>query len=146
MQIARSGWEGMLMVSRLILPMLLATTWPGSGDERTISFEREIAPILVQRCLRCHGPSKAFAGHRVDTFARVMAASDAGKAIVPGKPDESLFLDLIVLTEPTGRMPKNADPLPEAEVRALRRWIEQGARSGGLDPDADLEKVVAKKK
>ncbi len=43
-------------------------------------------------------------------------------------------------------MPKNAEPLPEAEVRTLRRWIEQGAKSGGLDPDADLEKVVARKR
>ena len=75
-----------------------------------------------------------------------MASSNAGKSIEPGKPDESLFLDLIVLTEPTGRMPKNSDPLTEAEVRAIRRWIEQGAGAGGLDPDADLEKVVAKQK
>ncbi len=67
-----------------------------------------------------------------------MADSDAGKNIEPGKPDESLFLDLIVLTEPTGRMPKNADPLPKAEVDILRRWIEQGAKSGGLDPNAEL--------
>ena len=73
-----------------------------------------------------------------------MADSDAGKNIEPGKPDGSLFFDLIVLTEPTGRMPKNADPLPKAEVEILRRWIEQGAKSGGIDPNADLSALVAR--
>jgi Planctomycete cytochrome C len=134
------------MGRRLIPLLFLTTAGPGLVDEGTVSFERQVAPILVRRCLACHGASKAFAGFRVDTFARLMADSDAGKLIEPGKPDSSLFLDLIVLTEPTGRMPKNAEPLPEAEVRTLRRWIEQGAKSGGLDPDADLEKVVARKR
>ena len=100
----------------------------------SVRFREQVAPILVQRCLACHGPKRASAHFRVDTFARLMADSDAGKTIEPGKPDESLFLDLIVLTEPTGRMPKNADPLPKAEIDLLRRWIEQGAKSGGLDP------------
>ena len=74
-----------------------------------------------------------------------MAESDAGRTIEPGKPDDSLFLDLLVESnEPTGRMPKNADPLPAAEVATLRRWIEQGAEVGGLDPDADLAGLVAR--
>jgi mono/diheme cytochrome c family protein len=134
------------MGRRLLLLTILATARIFLGDDAPVSFERQVAPILVRRCVACHGVSKAFANFRVDTFARLMAGSDAGKSIEPGKPDESLFLDLIVLTEPTGRMPKNANPLPDDEVKTLRRWIEQGARSGGIEPDADLEKVVAKKK
>ncbi len=122
--------------------LLLATMAMGSGPE--VGFRDQVAPILVDRCLACHGPKKASANFRVDTFARLMADSDAGKNIEPGKPDESLFLDLIVLTEPTGRMPKNADSLPKGEVEILRRWIEQGAKSGGIDPNADLAGLVAK--
>ena len=51
---------------------------------------------------------------RLDTYARLMAESKAGKPVEPGKPDDSLFLELIEQVEPTGRMPKNADPLPDA--------------------------------
>ena len=120
----------------------MAGTSLGDGDE--VRFSEQVAPILVDRCLACHGPKKASANFRLDTFARLMADSDAGKNIEPGKPDESLFLELIVLNEPTGRMPKNADPLPEAEVQVLRRWIEQGAKLGAIDPGADLAALVAK--
>ena len=132
------------MVRWLALLAMASMARPTSGGEAEVSFKDQVAPILVQRCLACHGPKKALAKFRLDTFARLMAESDAGKAIEPGKPDESLFLDLIVLSEPTGRMPKDADPLPEAEVQVLRRWIEQGARSGGIDEGADLAALVAK--
>jgi Planctomycete cytochrome C len=134
------------MGRRLPLLILLTSAGPCFGGDDSVSFQRQIAPILVRRCVACHGGSKAYANYRVDTFARLMARSDAGKSIEPGKPDESLFLDLVVLTEPTGRMPKNAEPLPEGDVKALRRWIEQGAKSGGIDPDLELEKIVAKSK
>lgn len=134
------------MRGRPILLLLSAVSGAGLAGEGSVSFQEEVASILVRRCLPCHGPSKAFAGYRLDTFARLMAESDAGRLIEPGRPDESLFLDLILLTEPTGRMPKAADPLPEAEIRTLRRWIEQGATSGGLDRDAELGPLVAKAK
>jgi hypothetical protein len=128
----------------ILLLLLAGMPRPTSGFEGEVRFRDQVAPILVKRCLECHGPEKAFAHFRVDTFARLMADSDAGRNIEPGKPEESLFFELIVLNIPTGRMPRNADPLPEGEVKTLRRWIEQGAKSGGLDPNADLAGLVAK--
>jgi dipeptidyl aminopeptidase/acylaminoacyl peptidase len=134
---------GATMGRWLTLIFLLAMARPTLGDDATIDFKREVAPILVKRCLACHGPKKASAKFRVDTFARLMTDSAAGKNFEPGMPDDSLFFELIVENEPSVRMPKNADPLPEAEIKILRRWIEQGAKSGGLDPNADLASLVA---
>jgi WD40 repeat protein len=130
----------------LILLIVLTVARPSFGDDPRIDFKREVAPIIVDRCVGCHGPKKAFAKYRVDTYARLMAPSDAGKNIEPGKPDESLFLELIIQAEPTGRMPKNSDPLPTAEIAILRKWIEQGARTDGVDPSADLSSLVAQAK
>ena len=124
--------------------LLVAMASSASSDGPEVSFKDQVAPILVRRCLACHGPKKASAHYRLDTFARLMTDSDAGKTIEPGQPAESLFLDLIVQADPDGRMPKNSDPLPTAEVDVLRRWIEQGAKSGGLDPNADLSGLVAR--
>lgn len=131
------------MARCLILQLFLIMARPVLAEDGKIRFKDQVAPIVVKRCVACHGPKKAFANYRLDTYARLMTASDAGKNIEPGVPEESLFLELIVHNEPTGRMPKSAEPLPETEVKILRRWIEQGAKPGGVDPDADLVKLVA---
>jgi WD40 repeat protein len=131
-----------MILGAIILLAAMAPTALASEPE--IRFKEQVAPILVQRCLGCHGPKKASGHFRLDTFARLMGESDSGKTIEPGKPDESLILELIVQAEPKGRMPKDADSLPKLEVEILRRWIEQGAKSGGLDPDTELFGLVAR--
>jgi WD40 repeat protein len=134
---------GRWLIFFIVMSSFLRSTF---ADEPPIDFKTQVAPIIVEHCAACHGPKKAFAKYRVDTFARLMAASDAGKNIEPGKPDESLFLELIVQNEPTGRMPKNSDPLTEAEIKILRQWIEQGAKPGEVAPDADLAAIVSRLK
>ncbi len=52
--------------------LLLAAMGPMSqGAEPEVRFGEQVAPILVNRCLACHGPKKASAHFRVDTFARL---------------------------------------------------------------------------
>ena len=41
-----------------------------------ISFRRDLAPVLVQKCQICHGAKKAKGGYRVDTFERLLRAGD----------------------------------------------------------------------
>ncbi len=132
---------------KFLLPVFIAVLTPaalGNADDGLVDFKTQVAPIVVEHCVACHGPKKAFANYRVDSYARMMADSDAGKNIEPGKPDDSLFLELIVQAEPTGRMPKNSDPLSEREITTLRRWIEQGAKGQGIEPTADLAGMVAR--
>jgi hypothetical protein len=130
----------------MLIAAMAATIGPAGADEGKVRFLDQVAPILVGKCLACHNPMKAIAGFRVDTYARLMAESKGGRMIEPGKPDDSILFMLVEQKEPTGRMPKDADPLPAAEIATLRRWIEQGADSGGLDPDADLAGLVARAK
>ncbi len=131
---------------RLPTMALIAASMMTAGatlaDDGAVRFRDQVAPILVGKCLACHGPKKALGRFRVDTYARLMGESDAGRAIEPGKPDESLCLELIEQGEPTGRMPKDAEPLPAADVATLRRWIEQGARFDGPDPAAEITALV----
>ena len=41
-----------------------------------VSFKRDIAPVLLNNCLACHGPKKSEGGYRIDTFERLASILD----------------------------------------------------------------------
>ncbi|MFM9058410.1 MAG: PSD1 and planctomycete cytochrome C domain-containing protein [Planctomycetaceae bacterium] len=98
-----------------------------------IDFNRDIRPILSNRCYGCHGPDagKREAGLQLDTHERATAAADSGGiAIVPGKPRESELLARVSATDADVVMPppRAGDRLSSREIALLDRWIEQGAQ------------------
>jgi len=93
-----------------------------------LRFNRDIRPILSDKCFHCHGPDakKREADLRLDDRA---AAIQDGH-IVPGKPEKSLILDRILTSDPDELMPppkSKLGQLTKAEVEILRRWISEGA-------------------
>src|SRR5207248_1546078 len=101
----------------LTVVCVLASAGPArcdpAGDEL---FEKHVRPVLVERCLSCHGPEKPKGGLRLDTREAVLKGGDSGPAAVPGKPAESR---MIAAVRQTGelKMPPDAK-LPEPTVRA----------------------------
>src|SRR5687768_9621664 len=92
-----------------------------------VSFARDVAPVLLNRCQGCHGPDKSKGDYRLDTFERLLAPGSSGAPIVtPGKPDESNLYRLLVTPDEDDRMPKKGGPLAPAEADLVKRWIEQG--------------------
>ena len=65
------------------------------------------------------------AGLRLDTGDLIRQGADSGPVIVAGKSDESLLVAAVTCAE--NRMPADAEPLSEAEIARLRRWIDHGA-------------------
>ncbi|MEY3813140.1 MAG: hypothetical protein RL495_1087, partial [Verrucomicrobiota bacterium] len=66
-------------------------------------FEQKIRPVLVEHCYECHSAKakKLKGGLYLDSKAGWQKGGDAGKPIiVPGKPDEGLFLRYIRHLEP----------------------------------------------
>ncbi len=104
-----------------------------------VSFEGDVAPILVSRCLRCHGTDNARGNLRIDTFAGIIAGS-GGALVVPGKPQESLMIERITATGEE-RMPKDQNPLSADEIRKISEWIKGGAKFNGSNttPLIDLK-------
>lgn len=108
-----------------------------------VDFRSEIAPVLVQRCLGCHGESRFKGGYRLHTLETLRGAGESGEAVIsPGKPESSMLLDLIVSTDASVRMPKDAAPLSKPEVDALRRWIADGAKLDGVEPQTPLVQLA----
>ncbi len=118
----------------------------GVVPEAAEFFESRIRPVLVERCLGCHGPKKQSSGLRLDSREAVLKGGDSGPAVVPAKPDESLMIQAIAHRHEEIKMPPKGK-LPDAEVALLRRWVAIGApwpatpdkarlAMAGTDPDA----------
>ena len=102
-----------------------AETTPGAEK---LQFNRDIRPILSDRCFACHGPDKN--KRSVDMRLDVRESAIENLAIVPGKPDESQMLHRIIAEDADVQMPPPSAKLgrlTKEEVDTLRRWIAEGA-------------------
>jgi len=108
-----------------------------------VSFRSYVAPILVKRCLTCHGEQKFKGEYELHTFETLMAPGETDEpSIVPGKPEESYLFQLINDTDAGVRMPKDADRLSDEEIDVVRRWIAAGAKFDGADSQASIVSSV----
>jgi hypothetical protein len=96
-------------------------------------FEMHVRPLLLDRCVGCHGPDKQKGGLRLDSKAGWQTGGDSGAAILPGNPRDSLLMKAVHGQGGLTQMPPGKK-LSEAEVTALAKWIADGAadpRGGG---------------
>ncbi|MFN9234649.1 MAG: DUF1549 domain-containing protein, partial [Planctomyces sp.] len=117
---------------RLDTAALLAQA-PQSRTDAPVDFNRDVRPILSNRCLACHGPDdgQREGGLRLDDAASATSRLESGKiAIVPGKPQDSELLLRIHSSDDDIRMPppEFGKPLTAAEQSILQKWITQGAQ------------------
>jgi cytochrome c553 len=108
----------------VLLPGSVAVAAPSQAAAE-LHFEQRVRPLLVAHCHKCHGPTKASGGLRLDSAAAVARGGDAGPVVVPGKPDDSR---LIAAVRHTGRlkMPPR-DKLNDRQVADLVSWVRAGA-------------------
>jgi hypothetical protein len=97
-----------------------------------VDFDRQIRPILAEKCFKCHGPDEAEreSGLRLDVRDEALRPADSGRpAIVPGKPEESPLVRRILSRRKGVRMPppESNKTLTDAEKELLRSWVVQGA-------------------
>jgi hypothetical protein len=99
-------------------------------------YADQIQPILAKYCVACHNHVYPESNLKLLSLASMTAGGDAGPALIPGKPSESLILRRILgLDEPKMPPEDSAQPTPE-EIETIKRWIEQGAQ--GSDPSNSL--------
>lgn len=91
-------------------------------------YERDIKPILQQRCYSCHSRIKQKADLRLDAGALIHRGGKHGAGIVAGNSSESLLLQRILETDPEERMPPEGKPLTPEQVALLKGWIDGGAK------------------
>ncbi len=104
-----------------------------SADDRadTIEFNRDIRPILSDKCFACHGfdAKHRQADLRLDTPEGAYADRDGVRAIVPGQLEASAVWQRVTSADPDLKMPPadSHKTLNDQELATLKRWIETGA-------------------
>lgn len=122
-----------IIASLLILLMMQVTPRRLNGQE--VSFNRDIRPLLSNRCFACHGPdaeSRA-AGLRLDQPDGDEGA--VGHAIEPGSVDDSEMWQRITSEDETEVMPppdSHLEPFNDQELELIRKWIDSGAEYEGF--------------
>ncbi len=96
------------------------------GQEPTIDFVRDVAPVLQERCVSCHGADKQKGDLRLD--GRAHALPEESGSIVAGDLEASEFVRRIELPDGDDeRMPEEGPSLTAEQIAALKKWIQQGA-------------------
>src|SRR5262249_49095806 len=92
-----------------------------------VDFAKEIKPILETSCTKCHGRGKEKGGFKIDNRELFLKGGDSGPAVVVGKSQESLLIELVMGFDPDSVMPKKGSKLKPDQIALLRAWIDQGA-------------------
>ncbi len=129
----------MTSVRYLPLLTLVAANWLSAAAHAettvapapAISFNRDIRPILSDKCFFCHGPDKN--QRKADLRLDAREAAIEAKAIVPGKPDDSSLVERIFSDDPDELMPPpdSHKKLSPREKELFKRWIAEGAEYQG---------------
>jgi len=116
-----------------------------STGKESVSFSRDIAPLLVTNCSGCHiGAMRPRGGLNLGTFEAIMRGGDSDSPIVPGKPGDSLLVQKLKGMGGGQRMPLNKAPLPESDIALISTWIQEGATFDGGNPREDVVKLAAR--
>jgi hypothetical protein len=115
--------------------------WP---RQDTISYNRDIRPIINNKCISCHGGVKQSGGFSMLFEEEAKMATESGKpAIIPGDAGASEMVKRLTHHDPEMRMPLGKSPLSDEEIELIKEWINQGAvwekHWAYLPPKRDIE-------
>lgn len=124
--------QGMVRVMKAGRILLLASALTGfavsaDGEETGQLFTDKVWPLLESRCVSCHGADKVKGGLRLDSREAILKAGDSGeRAVVPGRPADSLLLHAVMHSKKDLEMPPK-EKLTTNDVAVIERWIRDGA-------------------
>jgi hypothetical protein len=121
-----------------------------ASTKTDVTYEKDIAPILKDNCVKCHSGAKARAGLSLDSLDGALKGSKDGKVIIPGKSADSSLVVAIARVDPDNAAamppirkpragaagdtatppagPPQPTPLTAEQVGLFRAWIDQGAK------------------
>src|SRR5438270_5029285 len=102
-----------------------ATKMPPAAN-RKVDFEKDIQPMLEQKCYSCHSDEVQQSGLRLDKRQNALRGGDYGPVILIGNSAESKLIKRMVNGDGGLQMPPTG-ALSDEEIGIMRAWIDQGA-------------------
>lgn len=103
------------------------------GPAKSVSFAREVAPLLVSRCGGCHVAGRK-GGFQMASYDALMRSGMVQRGAANG----SRLVEVIL----SGDMPRGGGKVAPAEMDVLQRWIDSGAACDAPDPTIPLEALA----
>jgi hypothetical protein len=115
-----------------------------TGNE-SVSFSEHIAPVLAEACFGCHvGVQRARGNFNMTTFQRMTRPGDSDMpAFTPGEPMNSLIIRRLKGEGGEQQMPVGKTPLSDEVIATFEKWIAEGAKFDGPDPNMEIVRVAA---
>ncbi len=122
---------GLALICQCCFCLALHGEQPPLTRDETL-FRETIAPMLVSKCLTCHGGESVEGGYSLASLEWMLRPGDSELApIVFGQPESSELLRRLTTEDEQERMPAEAQPLNSAEIAVVRQWL-QGTNSTSL--------------
>lgn len=114
----------------LLTPVLgwAADTQPTPTAAQLEFFEKEVRPVLIEHCYKCHGEKKQKSNLRLDSRAFILKGGEVGPVIDLSKPEQSRLLLAInhAKAKDVEPMPSADEKIPDKAIAALTEWVKQG--------------------
>jgi hypothetical protein len=112
---------------------LIVGFWGGTNqvDAERINFERDVAPLLMSRCLECHHTGGAQGGLDLSSRESLLRGGESGEVLVPGADDGYLLQRLQQREMPPAASEDATQALTEQEISTLQAWMREGLAWNG---------------
>lgn len=120
---------GIRVVASLVASLVVTHVSMADDLHTAKLYTAKIKPLLIERCVSCHGPLKQEGELRLDAGELIHRGGASGYVIDNKSPDESELLSRITAEDESIRMPPEGKPLSAEEVKLLKEWIAAGAHS-----------------
>lgn len=124
-------------LSLFAMIVLLSSGLSARAEDQIPDFTRDILPIFETRCTYCHGEDEQKGGLSLHALGHLKRGGDRAVPVVRGKSEESLLYKALVEDGDLPRMPLDDDPLSDAEIELVKRWIDAGAPGWKKTPLAE---------
>jgi len=109
---------------------------PTLGPNEVPSYEEHIEPLVKRYCISCHRPGKKNNNYIMTSYEEIMNSGDHAPVIIPGDPENSIFMKLIRREKLDFSRPMPpTKPLPEDVIEIFERWIAAGAPKTAEEAD-----------